>query len=259
VAKFEPSRLILPFSIAVSIFGFIVVLLFASYAAPSVENIAWRKPVTGTLFALICILGAVGSFVPRKCVETFGHKRETKGSASSSDTSGFAVSMKGHHYDCGKFSHHTVKVKGHILCAACTGLLLGGVGALVGTFLYFFLGWGNGQFGFIAVAVGAAAMTLGFLQLTRGGFARLILNVLFVLGAFLILASLDGLIGSLLVDLFSIVLVVFWIFTRILLSQWDHRRICGRCSLLCEAHGQTNVAKAGLVFPAHSVNGADDD
>jgi membrane-bound ClpP family serine protease len=92
--------------------------------------------------------------------------------------------------------------------------------------------------GFFAVVLGVAAMVFGFIQLKSGGFARLILNMLFVLGAFLILAGMDGLIGSLSVDLFSIVLIAFWIFTRILLSQWDHWKICRRCSISCKIRGK---------------------
>jgi MFS family permease len=230
----------------VSAFGFLTVLLLALYASPSVETVTWRKPVVGAIFAVICFLGIVGSLSPRKCLETFGHKRGVYAVVSSPRASGLAVSIRGHHYDCGEFSSHTVRVNGHVLCAACTGLFLGGGGALLGTLLFFFSGLGVGQFGFLSVAVGVAAMIFGFLQVEFSGFARLILNVLFVLGAFLILAGLDALIGSLLVDLFSIVLTVFWIFTRILLSQWDHWRICRRCPLLCEAHVTTSAVPAGL-------------
>jgi hypothetical protein len=250
VSKFGLSGLILPFSIVVSAFGFLTVLLVALYAAPSVETVVWRKPLIGSIFAAICLLGTAGSLVPGKCLESFGHSRGVYTAVSSPRASGLAVRTRGHHYDCDRFSSHTIKVNGHVLCAACTGLFLGGVGALPGTLLYFFSGLGIGQFGFLSVAVGVVAMTFGFLQMRLGGFARLILNVLFVLGAFLILAGLDALIGSLPVDLFSIVLVVFWIFTRILLSQWDHRRTCGRCPLLCEAHGPTNVPPAGSISPA---------
>jgi uncharacterized protein YggT (Ycf19 family) len=214
--------------------------------------------VIGTVFALICFLGVVGSLSPRRCLETFGHQR-VYATASSPQASGLAVGTRGHHYDCGRFSSHTIRVNSHVLCAACTGLFVGGVGALLGTLLYFFSGLGLPQFGFLSVAVGVAAMIIGFLQMRLGGFARLILNVLFVLGAFLILAGLDALTKSLLVDLFSIVLVVFWIFTRILLSQWDHLRICRGCSLPCEAHGPTSLAHAGLISPAQSVEGTDDD
>lgn len=147
-------------------------------------------------------------------------------------------------------------MNGQIPCAACTGLFLGGIGALLGTILYFFARWELGRIGFLVVVMGVAAMIFGFLQLKFGGFARLVLNVLFVLGAFLILAGLDGLTESLLIDLFSIVLVAFWVFTRILLSQRDHWRICRRCSIPCDIRGQRKV---GSISSAQPVKGADDD
>ncbi len=256
MTKFGLSGLVVPFSIAVSAFGFFTILLLALHGAPSTETVMWRKPVIGSIFALICLFGIVGSLSPRKCSETFGHQRRMDTTASSPQTSDLAVSTKGHHYDCGKFSDHTIQVNGHVLCAACIGLLLGALGALSGTFAYFFAGWELQQIGFSAVVIGVAAMIFGFLQLKFGGFARLILNVFFVLGGFLILAGLDQLTGSLLVDLFSIVLIAFWIFTRILLSQWDHWRICRTCLTPCEIRGKRKV---GSISSAHSVEGANYD
>lgn len=234
--KFEPSGLLLLFSLVVSAFGFFTVLMLALHGVPSTETITWRKPVIGSIFALICFTGILGSVSPRKCSETFGHQSKMD-TASSPQTSDSAFRTRGHHYDCGKFHAHTIQVNGHTLCAACTGLFLGGIGALLGTILYFFTGWKLDQIGFLAITIGVAAMILGFLQLKFGGYARLTLNVLFVLGAFLIIAGIDGLIKNLLIDLFSIFLVAFWIFTRILLSQWDHWRICRRCSVLCAIRG----------------------
>ncbi len=255
MSKGKP-RLMLPFSEAVSAFGFFTVLALAACSTKSTETVTWRKPVVGSIFALICLLGIVLAVSPRKCSETFGHQRRTEAAASSPQTSNLPNTIKGHHYACGKFSAHTMRVKGHVLCAACTGLFLGDLGGLFGTILYFFAGWEPWRIGFLVVVIGVVAMILGFLQLKFGGFARLILNVFFVLGAFLILAGLDGLIGSLFVDLFSIVLIVFWLFTRILLSQWDHWRICKTCLIPCEIRGKR---KAGLISSAHSVEGADDD
>ena len=230
----KSSRLtnqILPFLIMVSSFGFCMTLVLGFYRVSSAEVFAWRKPLVGSIFALICFLGALGAVYPAKCSGVqLGHGGKTSLSASPS----CSVVVKGHHFDCGKFSTHTIRVRGHIFCASCTGLFIGGVGALVGTFLYFFTGWEMAQVGVLGVEVGVAFVIVGFLQLKFSGLARLVVNVLFVMGAFLILVGLDGLRESLFVDLFSILLIVFWIFTRILLSEWDHSRICNECSVACE-------------------------
>jgi hypothetical protein len=244
------------FSIIVSVFGFFTVLALAAYSTRPTESVAWRKPVVGSIFALICLLGIVLTLSPRKCSETFGHKNKLEAATSFPQASYSVFNIKGHHYDCGKFSAHTIQVNGHVLCGACTGLLLGALGALSGTLAYFFAGWEPQQIGFSPVVIGVAAMIFGFLQLKFGGFARLILNVFFVLGGFLILGGLDQLTGSLFVDLLSIVLIAFWIFTRILLSHWDHWRICRTCLTPCEIRGKRKV---GSVSSAQSVEGADDD
>jgi hypothetical protein len=246
--------LMLPFSIAVSALGFFIIIALALYGTGPAEVATWRKPIVGSIFALMCFLGIVLAVSPRKCSETFGHQRRIDTTASSSQISKVSYATKGHHYDCGRFSGHTIRIDGHILCAACTGLLLGGLGALFGSALCFFIGWELPRVGFLAVLIGVTAMILGFLQLKLRGFARLILNMIFVLGAFLILAGMDELDGSLIVDLFSIVLIAFWLFTRILFSQWDHWRICRTCLIPCETSGKR---KDRSISSAHSVKGAD--
>jgi len=236
----KQSGFALPFSIAVSAFGFLMVLALAVSGRGSTITAAWRKPVVGSIFTLVCSLGIILAESPRKCSETYGHRRSMRKTNFPAHASSFTVRMEGHHHDCGMFLAHTIRVNGHILCAACTGLFLGDLVALFGTAVYFFAEFDWPQFGFLAVGIGVLAMTLGFLQLKFERFARLIMNVLFVLGGFLILVGMDELTGSLFVDLFSIVLIVFWLFTRILLSQWDHWKICRKCARVCDISGEVN-------------------
>ncbi len=236
----KQSGFALPFSIAVSAFGSLMILALAVSGSGSTITAAWRKPVVGSVFTLVCSLGIILAESPRKCSETYGHQRSVHKTNFPAHASSFTVRMEGHHHDCGMFSAHTIHVNGHILCAACTGLFLGAIVALFGTAVYFFAQFDWSQFGFLAVGIGVLAMTLGFLQLKFERFARLIMNVLFVLGGFLILVGMDELTGSLFVDLFSIVLIVFWLFTRILLSQWDHWKICRKCGRVCDISGEVN-------------------
>jgi hypothetical protein len=253
--KSEYSKLLLSFSLVVSAFGFVTILALAAQSTGPAESVAWRKPVVGSIFALICILGIVLALSPRKCSETFGGQNRLEAASSSPHASNSDFRTKGHHYACGKFSAHTMQVNGRVLCAACTGLSLGALGALFGTAICFFAGWEFGQISFSAVDLGVVAMVLGFLQLKSEGYVRMLLNTLFVLGAFLILAGIDGLKGSLLDDLFSIVLIAFWIFTRILLSQWDHWKTCKRCSISCKIKNKKEWD--GSISSAQSVEGAD--
>ena len=89
------------------------------------------------------------------------------------------------------------------------------------------------------VYFGILGISFGLLQFplfkNRESPLRFLLNSFFVLGAFLILVEIDTLVQSVVTDLFLILLIVFWIFTRISLSQWDHKRICYACNVeMCE-------------------------
>jgi hypothetical protein len=229
----QPKSLLLLFSIAVSAFGFLSVLMLAGHASPTNLAFGLRKPVVGVMFVTICFLGMAGALFPR-CIERSMREKDSSTAAYSNVNLHHTVTLKGHHYDCGKFSKHTIKMKEHTLCAACTGMFLGGAFAAVVAFLYFFSDLLLINQGFVVVAFGVVAMVIGFFEAKFAGFARMTLNVLFVLGGFLILAGLDALRASLYIDLYCLVLTVFWVFTRIQLSQWDHKRECERCGVLCE-------------------------
>jgi hypothetical protein len=244
----------LPFSVAVSAFGFFAILMLAWRGTGFGGTFSWRKPLVGSAFAFVCVFGIILALSPMKCSETLGHRRRMETTVSSLQASTFPGTTRGHHYDCGRFSAHVIRIKGHVFCAACTGLFLGAVGALFGTALYFFTGWESPQIGPLAVLIGVATMALGFLQLKLAGLARSMLNSAFVLGAFLILFGIDESAASLLVDLFSLILISFWLFTRILLSQWDHWRICRACLIPCNVRG---IRREDSASSSHSVQGAD--
>lgn len=203
------------------------------------ENFLWRKPVVGSLFGLICTFGILAVFFPTQCSAMFDFGKEEK--RRRLDVNMFAFhgtsSMaQGHHPDCENFSAHVFRIKDRRYCAACTGLLLGGLISLVGTFLYFFGDWLIGQNSLQAVLIGLLGVAFGLFQFkVRRSFVRLFLNTFFVLGAFLLLVGIDELAQNVFVDLFLVVLVVFWLFTRISLSQWNNWRICYTCNVVsCE-------------------------
>jgi hypothetical protein len=218
----------LVFAASISIFGLFIVLIIAINPPMVHENFLWRKPLIGSVFSLICILGIFAALFPTQCSQTFHFRKE------SMNLTSHRIQATSHHPDCGKFSAHVINVNNLMVCAACTGLILGASVALAGTVFYFFDGWNIEGVGFSAVLIGTAGIVLGFLQLQFRGFIRLILNMFFVLGAFLILAGIDELTESLFADSFLTALIVFWILTRIQLSQWDHWRICSNCESQCE-------------------------
>lgn len=216
------------FAICVSIFGLFIVLMLAVNPPMIYEDFLWRKPLIGSVFSLICLLGILAALFPTQCLQ-LSHFRTLNMNFTSHQ-----VHFTSHHPDCGKFSAHVIHVRSHTLCVACTGLLLGATIALAGTASYFFSGWHIEDASFPAVLIGVVGAVLGFFQLKFKSFIRLTLNLCFVFGAFLILVGIDAIIESLFVDFFIIALIVFWILTRIQLSQWDHWRICSSCKSPCE-------------------------
>ncbi|MCK4320740.1 hypothetical protein KAW11_03905, partial [Candidatus Bathyarchaeota archaeon] len=112
------------------------------------------------------------------------------------------------------------------------GLLLGGLISLVGAFLYFFIGWSVGESSLQVVFVGLVGVSFGLFQFkVKRSVVRLVLNSFFVLGALLLLVGIDELAQSVFADLFLVICVAFWLFTRISLSQWNNWRICHTCNV----------------------------
>ena len=214
------------FCVAISIFGMVLITIWTNTPPVGNENLSWRKPLVGFLFSFLCILGSLASLFPRTCSEAF-HFSGERMSEKHNHTPNVS-----HHPDCEGFSAHVVRIKGQARCAACTGLLLGATMALVGAFFYFsgLLRIMNPQF---LSFVGIIAVLLGFLQSKFRGYLRLISNSIFVLGALFCLVGVDQVSQSLANDLFTVMLIVFWIFTRIELSRWDHSRTCDNCEARC--------------------------
>lgn len=223
------ANLILMSAAGISILGLFIVLTLALNPPAIYEDLLFRKPLIGSIFSLICVSGAIAALFPKQCSRPLHFQKTEK----ESSTRQVCATSEGHHPECREFSAHVIHIRGRTLCAACTGLLLGALFALVGTALCFFTGWNLEELSVPSVLIGVAAIALGFFQLKFRGFIRLALNTLFVIGAFLILAGADELVQSFLVDLFLVVSIILWLLTRILLSQWDHWRICNRCKSQC--------------------------
>ncbi len=221
------SSLFLTFYLSVSLFGVFFVLVLALNPPTIYESFPWRKPVVGLFFGIICVLGIFAALFPRQCMGSIHFRSSEKNFKSR----WVPATSKGHHPRCQKFYSHVIKIRDRILCAACTGLLVGALLAIAGTILYFFLGLGINE-SLLSVSVGTFGILIGFFQLKFRGFARSILNVCFVVGSFLILAGIDRLVQSVIIDLFVTLLIIFWLFTRIQLSHWDHERTCNRCKSL---------------------------
>jgi hypothetical protein len=88
--------------------------------------------------------------------------------------------------------------------------------------------------GIWAVLAGQVGALFGLVQFGFSGYARLSANVFFVFAACLTLMGIDHLVESIFLDIYVIALAVFWLWTRIMISEWDHGRICIGCQQRCQ-------------------------
>ncbi len=248
----------LMFAIGVSLFGSFTTLMIATYQQSSQEDFFWRKPLIGSIFSLICVSGLVTVFFPRRCSEAlYLHETEREIDQKSKNPSIGITSIifKGHHPACGRFSAHTVQVGARVFCAACAGLLLGAIIAFAGAGVYFFAGLGSEQLGILTIVVGQAGLVLGFIQFRFRSYARLIVNAFFVFATLLTLIGIDRLVQNMFIDVYVTLLIIFWLWTRIMISGWDHLRICSACMQNCEVKRKMDV----LIPSPHPVDGTSHD
>lgn len=200
--------------------------------------IPFKTPLIGTAFAVICILGIIAGIFPSHCSRSGKKKTRTSPEESPRDfppTNIGQIQKRGHHPTCDHYSGHVLRIHTRILCAGCTGLISGAIIALIGTILFFF---GNVQFvypmfifwlGWFFTAIGLGQHYIYRALNIELGVARFLVNVLFVVGPFLLLATLIQFTDSLVLGTYLLVLILYWIFTRILMSRRSHKRICAQC------------------------------
>jgi hypothetical protein len=231
----------LVFLTSASFFGLILAALLAISPPVSQVDFVWRKPVVGSLFALVCVVGSLAVFFPSRCSKVFNYgKREKEHSqghfgfrrfARASEGDSFV--LRGHHPECSVFSSHVFSLGGRTFCATCSGLFLGALVSLVGVGAYFSGSWHVGQNGFLIASVGVFGVTVGLLQVPlikiQRSFVRVFSGVSLAVGAFLILVVVDDLAQGFFLDVYLVFLTVCWLVTRISLSQWEHEKMCRAC------------------------------
>ncbi len=222
------------FLVAVSLFG-LAVSACAVVGSPAPTDDIQRKTLIGLTFSAVCLLGTVAALRPRQCSRMMGFGQAGSPTARSSEV-GWGFGIMGHHPACSPFQRHVISIRGRVFCAGCVGLSGGGIAAFGGAILYFFGDlhvWRGSLLPFWLGALGVAVGLLQFWPLKLGRRARLPANAWFAFGAFLVLAKADEMGQSLGLDLFLLVLIGFWIMTRIALAGWDHERTCGACTAPC--------------------------
>ena len=189
------------------------------------------------IFMIICSLGATAALLPSKCSRIFHHiqvdytRLLRSGSGIESDRK--PIFWSGHHPTCGCYVAHVVQIRSKTYCAGCIGLLTGALLAIAGSLTY--------SLQIISVAeeatplfwAGSFLVLLGLLQYARplmtNGWVHYLLNTIFVSGTFLLLVGVIEINGTLFVEAYFLLILLFWILTRVTLSNVEHQRICRRC------------------------------
>ena len=238
-------RIVSAFFLTSSFSGLILVAAFANSPPAVQDSISWRKPLVGAIFSMVCVLGILAGIFPSKCSGMF-HFRPAKQGELTQEPAKLhkkTLAFQGHHPDCGSFGAHVFRVGIRVFCAGCIGLILGAALSLLGAAMYFFLRLSFELDNFLVFWVGFIGVSCGLLQYHLFNWGKnsvhLAVNTFFVFGVFLLLVGVDAITQNVTTDLYLIALSIFWLFTRILLSQQDHRRICTACSVEeCEFCGK---------------------
>ncbi len=188
-----------------------------------------------SIFVVLLMLGAAATFFPHICSRSIVSTEDLDPSRYTS-ISGVRL-IHGHHMLCGRFADHELTVAGKSICAGCLGLLIGATSSLLLSAVYLLFNpaipWGVGM-------LGLAFITLGLLyipvlkNLPIG--LRTAVNAFFVVGFALTLMVVVG-VGNAEMALITIAFFVFWMYTRIQLSQWSHNVICDGCDEPCPVRG----------------------
>jgi hypothetical protein len=226
--KPEISKGFLLFLAAISIFGLALVLLLLLQPNLQADQLAFRRPLIGTLYIVVCVAGIIAVFYPGKCRVMF----QKPGGYPDSKKISSDLQVKGHHPVCEKFSSNRLLIRGRVFCAACSGLLVGAIAAIVVVVL-FTLGFFDFESGSLwTFAAGSVLMLGGLAQIKMCGYVKMVVNALFVVGSGICLVAVDLIGQSLLVDVYMLGVIVFFLLFRILLSEWNNKRTCmacGRC------------------------------
>ena len=218
----------LMFAVILSIFGAVTITVLLLQPVNYVSDFTFTPTIVGSLYVGICVLGICAVFYPKKCQRTFIFQKSVKPFRDQSVTPRM-LRFIGHHPACSKFSVNQIEIRKTVLCAACSGLLVGAVVALVGAIFYFFIGYTFLWLDPWILVVSNAGMLLGLFQFKFARYVKLGVNASFVFGSFITLVIADQLGKSLFIDLYVFGLIVFFLATRIRLSEFYNKRTCRQC------------------------------
>jgi len=243
VSRIVSSRTLSAWFLSVSLLALGMMALIVLNPASSSPFPTRQSELLGSMFISICVLGAIAGVRPSsystRSIWGPGLKKTTELPMNGIPQKG--PKLEGHHRSCDPFAAHVIHLQGKTLCAGCTGLTAGAGIAIAGSILYFYikipLANATAVFwlGFIGVAIGLVQHLLYRALRVKIGLVRFAMNVIFVVASFLLFIAVDQLTGNAALGIYLLVIIIFWILTRISMSKSEHERICRTCEEMCDA------------------------
>ena len=194
------------------------------------SSVAQQHPVHLIVFVSLCVLGAVATLFPRRCSPEIRVSGDLHASRYT-DVLSIRV-IHGHHSECRDLSNHEILLGEKRICAGCLGLLVGSFIAVILTATQAIQRIPIPmQFGYLGLAFVVAGIVYSMVIPGSPPVLRTVLNALLVTGfaiVYLVLTSVRNL------GLMGISLSIFWMFTRIRLSRWSHKKLCACCDEPCD-------------------------
>lgn len=220
---------ILTFFLSVTSIFSLVLVIYLIFDKRAFVEIAFHNFIVGSAFILVCFIGAIAAIYPNKCGNIMSSRSSKQQFLHSKKTINSA-----HHFSCEKYSSHIFRIRKKHFCSTCSGLLIGAIAGIIGSIWYFsdFFYFDNISF---LIPIGIFGVVFGLFQSIipkmNSALIRLLAGISLVLGAYFLLINIDISNGGTFVAFFFIFISIFWILTKINLSQKEHRETCLNCAI----------------------------
>jgi hypothetical protein len=195
--------------------------------------------MVGGAFLTSCLIGLSLALKPNWMKGIIRSERDKE--YQISDYGGPQRSRYGHHPDCQGFNLHVIKTEKRTYCAGCLGLALGSVLGIVLVCLYIFFPPIFESIPPISIIlVGFTFIVFNFIVgiiRNRDQYLHIGSNIVLVMGFFFVIFGVLEQSANISLGIFAVILSFLWLDTRIQLSHWHHKNICGNCANSCKAYG----------------------
>jgi len=228
--------------LGLSVAGAALLIVFVSMTPTPTRTLALLEKIfVAGVFIIICVFGVSFSLRPN-WVRPFISKKEN---TVKNHTGALQRLFRGHHPDCKTFENHRMISLNKTWCAGCLGLLIGCLLSIFLMILYVVVPFQQpptiSRLLFFLGLLFIVFVYLEIIQGSRHSIIHVLSNALLVLSFFFITTSIVELSGKVEYGLYTILLCILWLDSRIQLSRWHHRRVCSSCLQSCKIYEATII------------------